>query len=93
MIRDTLSTDSRKQDEKDAMTDNEPDTTRGMDRAAHTSRDPWPPGTEMVSIPRKRYESLMADSDTLARLEAAGVDNWEGYEHAFRDDEDDGAND
>lgn len=26
--------------------------------------------------------------DRLARLEAAGVDNWEGYSAAFRDEDD-----
>lgn len=27
------------------------------------------------------------DSKVLARLEAAGVDNWEGYSHAFEDED------
>lgn len=32
-----------------------------------------------------RYQALEADSRKLARLEAAGVDNWEGYSIAMRD--------
>ncbi len=28
-------------------------------------------------------------SERLAKLEAAGVDNWEGYGHALRDDDED----
>lgn len=32
-----------------------------------------------------RYQELEADSRKLARLEAAGVDNWEGYSIAMRD--------
>lgn len=28
------------------------------------------------------YEKLLEDSKTLARLEDAGVDNWEGYNEA-----------
>lgn len=34
---------------------------------------------------------LRERSDRLARLEAAGVDNWEGYSHAFREDDVDDA--
>lgn len=34
---------------------------------------------ETVTITRKEYDQLLADSAELARLEAAGVDNWEGY--------------
>jgi hypothetical protein len=37
----------------------------------------------MVTIPRKEYQQLKADSKKLAALEAAGVDNWEGYEFAM----------
>lgn len=32
---------------------------------------------------RKRVAELEADSATLAALEAAGVDNWEGYDDAL----------
>lgn len=35
-----------------------------------------------VTIPIEEYAELQADSDKLAALEAAGVDNWEGYEFA-----------
>lgn len=34
---------------------------------------------EAVVISKKVYERLVERSLTLARLEAAGVDNWEGY--------------
>jgi len=37
---------------------------------------------EMVRISKKEYERLLEDSQWLCALEAAGVDNWEGYEEA-----------
>lgn len=42
---------------------------------------------EMVIISRKEYDSLKEDSRLLARLEAAGVDNWEGYPSGPDEDE------
>lgn len=30
---------------------------------------------------------LERDSETLAKLDAAGVDNWEGYSYAFENEE------
>lgn len=45
-----------------------------------------PDGT--VTISRSEYDSLLDDSKTLSKLEAAGVDNWEGYSYAFEDDYD-----
>jgi hypothetical protein len=36
-----------------------------------------------VEITVHEYESLKADSEKLAKLEAAGVDNWEGYDYAM----------
>jgi hypothetical protein len=33
---------------------------------------------------------ILEDRCTLAALEAAGVDNWEGYDFAFEDFEEDG---
>lgn len=44
---------------------------------------------EYVAISKKEYEQLLRDSNFLSRLGAAGVDNWDGYAHAFEDDEDD----
>ena len=38
-----------------------------------------------VTITREEYDSLMQDSATLRALEAAGVDNWEGYSFAMED--------
>ena len=38
-----------------------------------------------VTITQEEYESLLEDSKFLRALEAAGVDNWEGYEFAFED--------
>ena len=35
-----------------------------------------------VLVPRTEYERLLEDSEFLARLQAAGVDNWEGYGEA-----------
>ena len=37
---------------------------------------------EMVTIKKSEYDQLLKDSDWLACLEAAGVDNWEGYDYA-----------
>jgi hypothetical protein len=37
---------------------------------------------DMVTITREEYEELQRDSEKLARLIAAGVDNWEGYSEA-----------
>ena len=38
---------------------------------------------ETVTISKKEYESLLEDSEKLSALEAAGVDNWEGYDCAI----------
>lgn len=35
-----------------------------------------------VTIPKNEYESLLKDSAWLLCLEAAGVDNWDGYDFA-----------
>lgn len=37
---------------------------------------------ETVTIPKDLYEKLQEDSEFLACLEAAGVDNWGGYGEA-----------
>ena len=39
-------------------------------------------GKTSVTIPIKAYENLVERSKWLAALEAAGVDNWEGYDLA-----------
>lgn len=45
-------------------------------------------GVEMtVKIPLEEYKSLIKKADRLARLEAAGVDNWEGYHYAFSEED------
>lgn len=44
---------------------------------------------EMVTITKAKYDQLLEDSEFLAALEAAGVDNWEGYEFACQGDKDD----
>jgi len=41
-----------------------------------------------ITIPRKMFDRLVYREELLSRLEQAGVDNWEGYHLAFRDDED-----
>lgn len=38
----------------------------------------------MVTIPLKEYAELQADRDWLHCLEAAGVDNWDGYSYAHQ---------
>ena len=37
---------------------------------------------EEITITKKLYDKLQADSAFLACLEACGVDNWQGYEEA-----------
>lgn len=37
---------------------------------------------EKVTITKQEYDQLKADSKWLGCLEAAGVDNWEGYDYA-----------
>lgn len=36
-----------------------------------------------VTLTREAYQSLCNDSHKLAKLEAGGVDNWEGYSDAM----------
>lgn len=38
---------------------------------------------ETVTITKNEYESLLEDAKKLRALEAAGVDNWEGYDIAM----------
>ena len=40
-----------------------------------------------VTISKEEYESLLEDRRFLEALRAAGVDNWEGYEYAFEDED------
>ena len=44
---------------------------------------------ETVTIPKAEYDKLLKDQEWLGFLEAAGVDNWEGYDYAceMRDEE------
>ena len=46
---------------------------------------------ETVTIKKSEYEELLKDSNWLACLEAAGVDNWQGYDDA-REMEREGSN-
>jgi hypothetical protein len=43
----------------------------------------------MVTITDEEYNRLCEADRILSLLEAAGVDNWEGYSYAFEDEEDD----
>jgi hypothetical protein len=38
---------------------------------------------ETVTISAKELEQLREDSQKLSALDCAGVDNWEGYDHAM----------
>lgn len=38
--------------------------------------------SETVTITMSEYEELLEDSRFLSALEAAGIDNWEGYDYA-----------
>ncbi len=37
---------------------------------------------EKILVDKEEYEKLLEDSEWLRCLEAAGVDNWEGYDYA-----------
>ena len=39
-------------------------------------------GPAVVVIEKKRYEELLEQEKWLRALEAAGVDNWNGYDFA-----------
>lgn len=57
-----------------------------MPKLAHVLAKPSPfaeDDEETVTIPREEYEELKEDAAFLGRLRAAGVDNWDGFEHAF----------
>lgn len=41
-----------------------------------------------ITISLKYYDELVADAKKLAKLEAAGVDNWDGYSIAFEENDD-----
>lgn len=53
-----------------------------IEREAVASAIP-PVATDKVSIPRTEYNRLLQDSALLAALQAAGVDNWDGYQEAI----------
>lgn len=57
-----------------------PDTDRS------TTVEPGPTDTVTVTVTVAEYEKLRDAARRLAQLEAAGVDNWEGYDDALRDD-------
>jgi hypothetical protein len=38
--------------------------------------------SEVVTIPKKEYEELLERDAWLRALEAAGVDNWQGFDCA-----------
>ena len=40
------------------------------------------PNIREVTIPRAEYEKLLERDAWLCALEAAGVDNWQGYSYA-----------
>lgn len=40
-----------------------------------------------IQVSRKVYEVLLESQSRLWRLEAAGVDNWDGYDYAMQDDD------
>lgn len=42
-----------------------------------------------ITISKKKYDSLIKDKYVLDRLYAAGVENWEWYDAAFENDEED----
>lgn len=43
---------------------------------------------DMIVISKKEYDQLIEDSEFLANLHAAGVDNWDGYHYGFNLEDD-----
>lgn len=41
------------------------------------------------TLTHQEYQELIQDQRKLSALEAAGVDNWEGYGNALREDDED----
>jgi hypothetical protein len=41
------------------------------------------PNENEITLPIERYTKMRRDIDKLRALEAAGVDNWEGYSYAM----------
>lgn len=41
--------------------------------------------TDTITISLRSYQDMQADTAKLCALEAAGVDNWSGYDQAMRD--------
>lgn len=37
----------------------------------------------VVTITKKEYDALIQAADILEKLEAGGVDNWDGYDDAL----------
>lgn len=46
------------------------------------------PEAEMVTITKAEYEALLEASRQLAALDDAGVDNWEGNQYRYKNEED-----
>jgi hypothetical protein len=42
---------------------------------------------ETVTLTAERFDDLVEAEAFLERLYAAGVDNWEGYSEAFKEDD------
>ena len=40
---------------------------------------------ETITISKEEYDQLVEDSEILAKLYAAGVDNWQGYNLALEE--------
>lgn len=59
------------------------DTSRITQAADHFQRGSDIARPETVEIPRKEYEALLEARAKLDALEAAGVDNWSGYDDAM----------
>lgn len=52
-----------------------------FDEVGEKVRANWQAAVQSV-LEAINHEELQSDSDFLAKLRAAGVDNWEGYEEA-----------
>lgn len=44
---------------------------------------PFAEPQELVTIPKSEYDSLKGDANWRACVEAAGVDNWQGFDYAM----------
>lgn len=66
---------------------NDPQPAQQTENISDTPFKPDPDNVNQhntVTITKAEYDFFVKDQDKLSRLEAAGVDNWDGYHDAMR---------